>query len=160
MTEFSRPLDVKVQLSKNAGKIEIHAKPDECKALAKRFSFYDIKNLSLKGLISERKNDDKTYLFHGILSAEYIKQAQENLPENVETLQENIDLLLCKAEPESLDFDDMDFEIIENGSTDFGEIVSQYFYLATDLFLDDQNLSVYADEDQKTSPFDDLKTLL
>ena len=160
MTEFSRPLDVKVQLSKNAGNIEINAKPDECAALAKRFSFHKIKNLSLKGLISERKNDDKAYLFHGILSAEYIKQVEENLPEHTETLQENIDLLLCKAEPESLDFDDMDFEIMEQGSVDFGEIVSQYFYLATDLFLDDQNLSVYAEDEAGANPFDDLKTLL
>jgi len=136
------------------------AKPDECKALAKRFSFHEIKNLSLKGLISERKNDDKAYLFHGILSAEYVKQVQKNLPKNVETLQENIDLLLCKIEPESLDFDDMDFEIMEQGSVDFGEIVSQYFYLATDLFLDNQNLSVYAEDDDSMNPFDDLKTLL
>lgn len=156
MTEFSRPLDVKVQLSKNAGKIEIQAKAHECKALAKRFSFHAIKSISLKGLISERKNDDKAYIFHGILSAEYIKHVEEN----IETLQENIDLLLCKAEPESLDFDDMDFEIMEQGSVDFGEIVSQYFYLATDLFLDDQNLSVYEQDEVSMNPFYDLKTLL
>ena len=160
MIEFSRPLDVKVQLSKNAGNIEIHAKEDECKALAKRFSFHKIKNISLKGLISERKNDDRAYVFHGILSAEYIKKVEEDVSEQTESIQEDIALLLCKAEPESLDFDDMDFEIIEQGVVDFGEIVSQYFYLATDLFLDDHNMSVYQEEETTGNPFDDLKTLL
>jgi hypothetical protein len=160
MTEFSRPLDIKIQLSKNAGNIDIHAKEDECKALAKRFSFHKIKNLSLKGVISERKNDDKSYVFHGILWAEYIKQAEEDLPEQPEVIQEDIALLLCKTEPESLDFDDMDFEIIEQGVVDFGEIVSQYFYLATDLFLDDHNLSVYPEDDTTNNPFDELKSLL
>lgn len=160
MIEFSRPLDIKIQLSKNAGNIDIHAKDDECEALAKRFSFHKINNISLKGLITERKNDHHAYIFHGILSAEYIKQVGEDLSKQTESIQENIALLLCKTEPESLDFDDMDFEIIEQGMVDFGEIVSQYFYLATDLFLDDQNMSVYQEDDTTSSPFDDLKNLL
>lgn len=158
--EFSRVVTVVDVVTK--GSFDISATKEELEALNERMGFEGIDELTFKGSISEVPNSSD-FLLKGTVSS-IVHVEYENGEKEQLDLSEDLEVLLLNEMPEDDEEFDSDFEIIENGTVDIGELASQYLSLIVDPWGALESMEALFDmmegdeeEDGKVNPFKELR---
>lgn len=120
--EFSRLINIQDQFTDKKGVVDISATAEECSALAERMEFDSVKSLTLKGLIT---CEEEIFIFEGVVRAE-VTHSFEGAPET-DVIEEDLTILCLEDEPE--EDPEEDYEIMEDGCVNFGELAAQYVCL-------------------------------
>lgn len=156
--EFSRIVTIADVVAK--GSFDISATKEELEALNERMGFESIDQLEFKGSIEVVPNSPDYLLkgtFTSIVHVEYENNEKEQLD-----LSEEIEVLLLNELPEDDQDLDCDFELIENGTVDIGELASQYLSLIVDPWGTLESMEAFFDmmeenEEGKVNPFKELR---
>lgn len=131
MSEFSRLISIKQSLMNDGGRVKISATKAECEALAKRYEFHCVDSISLQGQIDHYEKIKGSYIFTGTVKGAF----KYNADEDFFPVSDSFELPLLWRDPEVES--DTDYELIQDGAIDFGELAAQFFYLAQDTFMED-----------------------
>lgn len=159
--EFSRLLSVD-KISSTGQIVKLEATPKERQALAERFGLLNLSQLTAQLTVTPSGKNDG-FNVTGKIHAEVTQQCVISLEPITATLDREVDVFfLASPESEEVETVDLthveeDFEPIEDGLLDLGEMVSQHLFLTLDPYPKKPGLKplkvLYGEEEQTANPF-------
>jgi len=135
MSEFSRTIVID-PWPRDGGAVELDARADECRALAVRFGLLEVTRLAGRGQL-ERSDDGREIRFHGRLEAEVVQSCVLSLDPVRSSIYEPVERRYWvgpgappERDPDAVDPDEEELELLEGRTIDLGEILAEELALA------------------------------